>query len=289
MKTRLFLSIAITLLFSISNLNAQDCSGFKTFTIGGWGSNCHGQNPGCYRDTTFDLAFPNGLSIGCGDNKLVFTSSQAVNDFLPSGSTPRALNEGVIVDPGRSYKNVLAAQLVGVTLTVGFDEYDEDFSQSSQYFGNLVITEGVFEGFTVYDFLELANGVIGGCLTGYSFSDLNQAATAINENFVGGNSDHGYLACLGDIYTEKTVAIKIYPNPMVNIATLDFSFQYDTSIDVELYNVNGQFLKKIFKGDLKSHKNYSVKVDASTLKSGVYFVKFTTNFQAYTRTITIIN
>ncbi|MBF02842.1 MAG: hypothetical protein CMP76_06050 [Flavobacterium sp.] len=289
MKVRLFLCFTIASFFSITNLTAQDCSGFKTFTIGGWGTNCHGQNPGCYRDATFDLAFPNGLTIGCGENQLVFNSSQAINDFLPSGSTPRALEDGILVNPGRTYKNVLAAQLVGVTLAMGFDEYDEDFSLSSQYFGNLVITEGVFEGMTVYDFLETANSIIGGCSTGYSFSDLNATATAINENFDGGNSDNGFLSCPDIIYTERTASVNIYPNPIASQGTLEFSFKYDSPINIELYNVNGQFLKEIYNGDVKSEKKYRVNMDTNALKPGVYFVKLITNLQANTKTITITN
>ncbi|WP_130734527.1 T9SS type A sorting domain-containing protein [Flavobacterium sp. J27] len=288
MRTRLFLIIAITL-FSFTNLSAQDCDGFTTFTIGGWGSKCHGQNPGCYRDTLFDLAFPNGLTIGCGDNVLLLTSSEAVQDFLPSGSTPRALEEGTMIDPGRTYRNVLAAQLVGVTLAVGFDEYDEDFGFNYQYFANLIIAEGSFEGMSVYDFLELANSAIGGCITGYSFSELNAAATAINENYDGGNSNNGYLLCPDDIYTEKSVAVSVYPNPMVHDATLDLSFNYDTSVTVTMYNLNGQLVNEVYAGNLKSNQKESVAIHTNTLKPGVYFVTIKTDKNIVNRTITVAN
>lgn len=287
MKTKLLLIIVTTVFFGTVNLLAQDCTGFKTFTIGGWGTNCHGQNPGCYRDANFELAFPNGLTIGCGDNLLVFTSSSAIKDFLPSGSTPRALDEGTLTDPGKSYKNVLAAQLVGVTLAVGFDEYDEDFSSNWQYFANLIIASGTFEGMSVYDFLELANNVIGGCTTGYSFSDLNATATAINENYVGGNIDNDYLIC-PIIYEEKS-SVNIYPNPMKNNSTLDFSFNYNTNISIELYNMNGQLINEIYNNNIKSDVKYSVNIDASTLKSGIYFVKLITDNYIYNKTVTITN
>lgn len=286
MKTKLLLIIATTVIFGSVNLLAQDCSGFKTFTIGGWGTNCHGQNPGCYRDANFDLAFPNGLIIGCGDNQLLFTSSSAIKDFLPSGSTPRALNEGVLTDPGRTYRNVLAAQLVGVTLAVGFDEFDEDYSPNDSYFANLIITAGAFEGMSVYDFLELANSVIGGCITGYSFSDLNATATAINENFDGGTMDNEFLTCPAIVY-ERGVNVNIYPNPIENNATLDLSFNYKTDVSVALYNLNGQIINEIFNGNLESNKNQSVTVDASTLKAGVYFVKIITDRNIFTKTVTI--
>lgn len=286
MKTKLLLIIVTTVIFGSVNLLAQDCSGFKTYTIGGWGTNCHGQNPGCYRDTNFDLAFPNGLTVGCGDNQLLFTSSATIKDFLPSGSSPRALDAGILTNPGRTYRNVLAAQLVGVTLAVGFDEFDEDYSPNDSYFANLIIAEGAFEGMSVYDFLELANSAIGGCITGYSFSDLNATATAINENFDGGTIDNEFLTCPEIVY-ERNFNVNIYPNPMQNNATLDLLFNYNTDVNVVLYNLNGQMINEIFSGNLESNNKQSVTLDASALKAGVYFVKIITNKNSFTKTVTI--
>lgn len=55
-------------LLGVSNMFAQTsnqcpCQDFKTFTIGGWGTQCSGGNTGCYRDANFAAAFPNGLTI----------------------------------------------------------------------------------------------------------------------------------------------------------------------------------------------------------------------------------
>ena len=105
------------------------------------------------------------------------------------------MNNGVLTNPGQSYSNVLAAQLVGVTLALGFDNYDPNFSSNTSSFGDLLIANGTFEGMSVSEFLELANDVIGGCQTGYSLSDLNATATAINENYDNGTVNNGYLVC----------------------------------------------------------------------------------------------
>jgi len=176
----------------------DDCSGFKTFTIGGWGANCHGGNAGCYVVNNFSAAFgPNGISIGC-NNSLRLTSAQAVNDFLPSGSTPAVLPVGNMINPGAGYQNVLAAQLVAVTLAVGFDEYDPNFSSNALLLGDQVITSGVFQGYTVRQFLQTANDVVGGCVTGFSPNDLNVTATMINQNYDNGTVDNGFLTCPND-------------------------------------------------------------------------------------------
>jgi hypothetical protein len=194
MKKRLTQCLYVMFLLGISNLSAQNCQGqFKTFTIGGWGTVCNGGNPGCYRDANFDAAFPDGITIGCGENTLTFTSSQAVEDFLPSGGTP-ALLSGAIVDPAGSINNTLASQVLAVSLAVGFDVYDADFASSTTGFGSLPILSGTHAGMTVADFLTYANQVIGGCVEG-NLSDINATATAINENFDNGTVDQGYLDC----------------------------------------------------------------------------------------------
>jgi hypothetical protein len=196
MSKKLFFNVILTLLFSIVSTYGQNCNdGFKTFTNGGWGTQCNGGNPGCYRDANFAAAFPNGLTIGCGSNTLTLTSSAAVQAFLPSGTSARALDAGNMVDPGSSYRNVLAGQLVAVTLAAGFDAYDPNFSTNTNSFSDLIIANGTFSGMTINQFLNVANQVIGGCSTEYSFSDINATATAINENYDNGTVNNGYLIC----------------------------------------------------------------------------------------------
>ena len=179
--------------FKENSINLElDCGNFRTQTQGGWGSDASGNNPGSYRDQHFDSAFPNGLSIGC-DYTLTLTSSSAVQSFLPSGSTAAVFTENLI-DPS-NYSNVLAGQLVALTLSIGFDENDADFSGSDINLGDLLINSGPFMGFTIYELIDEANQFIGGCSTAYDATELNEVLTSINENFVDGNSDNGFLDC----------------------------------------------------------------------------------------------
>ena len=216
MKRKLYLGIVFTLFFGIVNTFGQNCNGFRTYTMGGWGTNCNGGNPGCYRDANFASAFPTGLTIGCGSNTISLTSSAAVAEFLPSGSTPRALDAGNLVNPGQSYNNVLAGQLVGVMLAAGFDAYDPNFSSNTQSFSSLIITQGPFTGLTVSAFLTIANNAIGGCATGYSFSALNATATAINENYDNGTVNNGFLTCIEFKITNITVNSNVTCNAHSN-------------------------------------------------------------------------
>jgi hypothetical protein len=230
MIKKLCLSFVLAFLLGMTNSNAQGCSGqFKTFTIGGWGTACNGNNPGCYRDTNFDAAFPDGITIGCGENTLTFTSSQAVEDFLPSGGTP-ALLSGALDDPAGTINNTLASQVLAVSLAVGFDVYDADFASSTSGFGSLPILSGVHAGMTVADFLAYANQVIGGCTIGVNLSALNATATAINENFDNGTVDQAYLDCDSnpsyDIQITSSIDCHGYLNGAVTVTVIGGSAPY---------------------------------------------------------------
>ncbi len=263
MRKKLFFSFVFTLLFSFVSIYAQDCnSGFKTFTNGGWGTQCNGGNAGCYRDANFAAAFPNGLTIGCGNNTLSLTSSLAVQAFLPSGSTPRALDAGNMVNPGGSYSNVLAAQLVAVSLAVGFDAYDANFATNPDNFSNLIIANGTFSGMTVGTFLQLANQTIGGCSTGYSLLDFNATATAINENYDNGTANNGYLICntlrLYSITVDHQVNCYGYLNGQVTVSISGGNAPYTYSLNSGQNSGSINDLSYVFTG--LAAGNYTVTV-----------------------------
>jgi len=170
---------------------------YRTQTQGGWGSECHGQNPGCYRDEHFADCFTSGLVVGCTTGYTVtYTTSLAIQNSLPTGGTPAALEESA-VDPGSEFTGggVLLGQVVALTLSVGFDVCDEDFSPSDIPLGDLVVcdTSSIFEGWTVGEVLNEANLVLGGCSQSYSPSDINDVVSSINENFVDGTIDRCFL------------------------------------------------------------------------------------------------
>jgi hypothetical protein len=142
----------------------------------------------------FAVCFPSGLVVGCTYD-LTLTSSAAVEEFLPSGGQPRAL-DATYADPAfGALKNTLAGQIVALTLSVNFDLCDPDFGASNDNLGDLIVAAGPFAGQTVNDVLTEAELVLGGCSSSYSASEVNQAVTAINENFVDGVHVGTYLLC----------------------------------------------------------------------------------------------
>jgi len=170
----------------------SDCGQFRTQTPGGWGAPANGNNPGVFRDTNFDTAFPNGLEIGC-THKLHLTSASAVEEFLPSGGSPAALTESLI-NP-TDYNNTLAGHLVAITLSLKFDEVFGDFGASNQLLKEQILGSGSFSGWTVEEVVSKANQVFGGCSNEYSASNMVDALSMINENYVDGTINLGNLGC----------------------------------------------------------------------------------------------
>ncbi len=204
-KILLSLSIVLTGLFATAQI--YSCPGFRTQTQGGWGATPSGNNPGVYLQNNFAAAFPTGLEIGCGSRKIKLTTATAVRNFLPQGGTATMLPSGTLTNPTKtSYSNVLAGQLVAVTLAVGFDNNSPSFSSSSTAFRDLVISTGPFIGKSIAQFLTIANERIGGCTTsGYTFSQINAAATSINQAYDNGVSTGSFLVCPMVVNTNATI------------------------------------------------------------------------------------
>lgn len=166
-----------------------ECYPYRTQTPGGWGAPGRGNNPGTYRDAHFDGAFPDGLIVGMEDEgfSMLLTSAHAVESFLPSGGKPVVL-EMDYVDPGKKdLKNSFAGHVVALTLSVYFDEFDEEFSMTKKNLGDLTFKEGSgFYGLTVMDILDEANWVLGGGMSDYSLQELHTIVSMINEYYVDG-------------------------------------------------------------------------------------------------------
>lgn len=172
-----------------------DCGPLRTQTPGGWGAPPSGNNPGAYLHANFDDAFGDFITVGCYPNNFYvkLTSAQAITDLLPTGGQAKKLTAN-LTDPA-SISNVLVGHLVAITLATGFDVFDADFGEAGITLGSMVIGSGTFEGWTVNQFLAEANKVLGGCSTAYTIQQVLTTATAINENYVDGKVDLGFLEC----------------------------------------------------------------------------------------------
>ncbi len=168
---------------------------FRTQTQGGWGTVAHGNNPGVYRDANFSLAFPQGLVIGRTSGRYAqFNSSLAIQNFLPQGGTPNYLF-GTYINPFTTSAGVLGGQVTALTLSVVFDEYDPDFGEAPELLKNLKVADETnpFYNMTVMDVLNYANDFLSTGTGPFSATEINMTVSKINENFVDGTHDNGFL------------------------------------------------------------------------------------------------
>jgi len=193
--------VSETTLSAFTSLNAvaEECGIFRTQTPGGWGALPTGNNPGAYLHANFAAAFPEGLAIGCypGDFYVRFTSAQAITDYMPAGGKPQSLASSYTDPTTSNLQNTLVDQVIALTLSAGFDSYDPNFGPSELNLGFMVVATGAMQNLSVYQVLAEANMVLGGCGGNYSVSDLVKTLDQINNNFVDGNADNGYLLCPG--------------------------------------------------------------------------------------------
>ena len=170
------------------------CGQLTTYTQGGYGNDLGNGTGTQYLIDHFATAFPNGVTIGCSTGfTLTMNSASAIQAYLPSSTTPTALTQNW-VDDGPD--NVLAGQILTLALSIGFDNTDDNFGAAGIHLEEMIIGgNNPFTGMTVAQFFDIANGILGGCRSDYSFDDVEQTVDAINKNYDGGTVDNGFLVC----------------------------------------------------------------------------------------------
>ena len=195
------------------NVKAGD---FVTYTMGGWGAKCAGNNAGCLRDAHFDDAFPNGLLMGDQDGidgdshyALLLTSSLAVQNFLPEGSTSQAFTQDD-VDVKNATGGNISGQLCAARLACALDDagyMDSMKSQTLHKLGDMLFATGVHPkivGRTVRSMMNLADLMLANeCPMPYdidndgigdlSITDVASALDVVNNNFDNGTVNQGNL------------------------------------------------------------------------------------------------
>jgi hypothetical protein len=135
--------------------------------------------------------YPYGVTIGWGSRALHFTSAPKIEAFLPQGGTAAPLKSSMTDPTGKV--SVLAGQVLALELSSTFSAR----GITKPGLGSLVLTNGKLAGTTVADVLSLGNQALGvgksALPAGVSMSDLNSIITLINENYVNGTTDKGYL------------------------------------------------------------------------------------------------
>jgi hypothetical protein len=92
------------------------------------------------------------------------------------------------------------------------------------------------------------------------------------------NSDFGSIIGIEPI-TEAPSSFWLkqnYPNPFNPVTNIVYNLPVDAEISLKIYNLLGQEVKTLFSG-IQNRGRYEVKLDASTLASGMYIYVFEAN------------
>ena len=122
-------------------------------------------------------------------------------------------------------------------------------SFTSNEMGNLLTLNIQFE---TYEFLDILDESI--CIE-YGFENIDSQLENTN------------ISIPSEIKIEN-----IYPNPFNPVTTIDFSVSQPNHIDINIYDLNGKFVKSI-NSKQYAIANYSDTIDISGFTSGVYFVR----------------
>ena len=68
----------------------------------------------------------------------------------------------------------------------------------------------------------------------------------------------------------------IYPNPVRNISTISYAPEQDGNVKVEIYDIQGSLVKKIYSGYAEARQELQMTLNRSQLHEGVYICKITT-------------
>ena len=169
--------------------------------MGGWGTNCNGNNPGCVRDLCFPEIAPFGVGSAVVGHNLTFISSLEVANFLPSGGKPGELSQDHAPPTEKTDAGVLAGQTTALALNLACSEVDPSAFQPQFpdpiWEGSLAefkfIGAGPCNDLHVDVLLDAIEERMGGEDSGImaiddaTFAELSSCVATINECFNDGN------------------------------------------------------------------------------------------------------
>lgn len=91
---------------------------------------------------------------------------------------------------------------------------------------------------------------------------------------------------ISDINFENS-AINVYPNPTANSSTISINSLVSNKVEVELVNIVGQTIRKIYQGNLASGK-HEFNCSVQGLSDGVYYVRAQVGNEVHMKRLTVI-
>ncbi len=200
------------LIITISAVNAQDYymiddvedsfttesfsdanNDFRIESPGAWGARAHNGNCAEELQENFDRMFPEGVEIGKNANVLVFTSAEAVSNFLPTAGPLKSIPTTTIDPTSRELRSSFIAKVLALKLSIRMDQANRDFSNSDHKLAKCIIKDGLFEGTSVARFLDICEAAIGGETTAVPVLLIEKQLNRLCNNYAPGQISQDLL------------------------------------------------------------------------------------------------
>jgi len=86
---------------------------------------------------------------------------------------------------------------------------------------------------------------------------------------------------------EEYPKLQVYPNPSFGSAVINYGVPVKSTVSLRIYDLTGRLVKTLVDGKKKAGY-YSIRWDASGIKSGIYFIKFKADNYEATRKIVLM-
>lgn len=85
---------------------------------------------------------------------------------------------------------------------------------------------------------------------------------------------------------ENIENVNVYPNPISQSANIEFTLNHSTKVKASVYDMLGRNVMDIFEGGMLSG-NQNIRMEASGLNKGIYFIRIEMNNQVYSHKVSI--
>lgn len=139
--------------------------------------------------------------------------------------------------------------------------------------------------FTIYD--SYGDGINAGYGEG-SFTVTDGNGTTLGSGGVFTNEDYVVFKTgsgISSISEEQTASLNIYPNPVNNVANIDFALAETAVVNVSIVNVLGETVRSNAYNLVAG--NHQIDFDVTNVTAGVYFIQLDINGQTTAQKITV--
>jgi Tol biopolymer transport system component len=81
------------------------------------------------------------------------------------------------------------------------------------------------------------------------------------------------------VVTATNFNMTAFPNPFKDHTMIIFSVEQDAYTTIELYDLSGKLVQRLFNAEAQAGMQYAINVDGSEWNSGVYLCRITSNNQ----------